>query len=120
MSNKLTDLKPVQLSIEPMTRLLLVKQGDNTVKLNRNDVIGIKRLRGGFYKEGVYTSNLIPKNRCTVDENGNIIIVCSDEYESNVVTISNHKKLDDLSRINEFIDKHRAEIAWEREFKGRW
>lgn len=120
MSIKITELKPVQLSIEPTTNLLLVKQGNNTVKLTRDSVIGMKRLREGFYKEGVYTSSLIPRNRFTIDENGTITIVCNDEYESNSVKIYNHKKLDDLERINEFVNKNKASIAWEREFKRRY
>ena len=114
------DLRPVQLSIEPQSRLLLVKQGENVIRLSRDSVIAMKKLREGFYKEGVYTSSLVPRNRFTVAENGYISITCKDDLESNVVVIANHKKLDDLKRIIEFVDKNRTKIAWEREFKGRW
>ena len=120
MSVKIAELKPVQLSIEPKSRLLSVKQGDNVVKLTRDSVIGMRKLREGFYKEGVYTSSLIPRNRFTVDERGYINITCKDELESNVVTIANHKKLDDLQRIIDFVDKNRTRIAWEREFRGKY
>jgi hypothetical protein len=55
-----------------------------------------------------------------VDENGSITITCKDEWESNVVFIVNHKKLDDLARIQQFVDKNKGRIAWAREFKGRY
>jgi hypothetical protein len=53
-----------------------------------------------------------------VAENGNITIVCKDDYEDNVVLLTN--KFHDLKRIEEFVDKNRGRIAWEREFKGRY
>jgi hypothetical protein len=114
------ELRPVQLSIEPQSRLLLVKQGDNVVKLTRDSVIAMKKLRRGEYKEGVYTSSLVPRNRFQVSENGYISIVCKDDIDSNVVIIANHRKLDDLQRISDFVDKNKTRIAWEREFRGRW
>lgn len=114
------NLHPVQLSIEKPSRLLLVKQGDNVVKLTRDSVIAMKKLREGFYKDGIYTSQLIPRNRFTVTENGNIVITCKDEFESSVVSIANHKKLDDLQRILDFVEKNKTKIAWEREFRGRY
>ena len=114
------ELKPVQLSIEPQSRLLLVKQGENVVKLTRDSVIAMKKLRRGEYKEGVYTSSLVPRNRFQVSENGYISIACKDDVDSNVVVIANHRKLDDLQRISDFVDKNKTRIAWEREFRGRW
>ena len=53
-------------------------------------------------------------------ENGTITIVCKDDWGDNIVTIANHKKLDDLERIQQFVDKNKARIAWEKEFKGRY
>ena len=117
---KTIDLNPVQLSIEPKTRLLVVKQGDNMVKITRDSVINMKKLREGGFESNVFTSTLSPRNRFTMAENGSITIVCKDDYEDNIVLIANHKKLDDLKRIQDFVDKNRARIAWEREFKGRY
>ena len=120
MSNFTKELNPVQLSIEANTRLLLVKQGDNVVKLTRDDVNGLKKLREGGFESNVYTTQIVPKSRCQVSENGFISIACKDEYESNVVVIANHKKLDDLQRILDYVDKNKGKIAWVREFRGRW
>ena len=117
---KTVELKPVQLSIEPQTRLLTIKQGDNEVKITRDHVIKMKKLREGALPNESFTSTLLPRNRFTVDENGTITIVCKDEWNDNVVVIANHKKLDDLERIQQFVDKNKARIAWEREFKGRY
>ena len=114
------DLIPVQLSIEPKTRLLVLKQGDNEVKITRDHVIKMKKLREGTLPNDCFTSLLVPRNRFTVSENGTITIICKDDWENNVVTVVNHKKLDDLQRIQDFVDKNKARIAWEREFKGRY
>ena len=122
-------LKPVQLSIEPQTRLLSIKQGDNEVKLTREDINGLQKLRNGDFNEigpkgekllGGYITKLVPKSRCTVDENGSITIICKDEWENNVVVIANHKKLDDLARIQQYVNKNKSRIAWAKEFKGRY
>jgi hypothetical protein len=117
---KMVELSPVQLEIEPKTRLLLIKQGSNEVKLGRESVMAMRKLREGKYESGVYTSSLVPRNRFTVAENGTISIVCKDDFESNAVVVANHKKLDDLKRIEEFVNKNKGRIAWEREFKGRY
>lgn len=120
------NLHPVQLSIEKPSRLLLVKQGDNVVKLTRNDVIKLDKLHKGELKDiggktlNVFTSQLIPRNRFTVAENGYIVITCKDEFESNVVVIAIHKKLDDLQRILDFVEKNNTKIAWSKEFRGRY
>lgn len=113
-------LRPVQLSIEPKTRLLVLKQGENEVKITRDHVIKMKKLREGTLPNDCFTSTLLPRNRFTVAENGTITVVCKDDWEDNVVVVSNHKKLDDLQRIQDFVDKNKGRIAWEREFKGRY
>ena len=109
---KTIELNPVQL--------LVVKQGDNEVKITRDHVIKMKKLREGTLPNDCFTSLLLPRNRFTVAENGTITIVCKDEWSDNVVVIANHKKLDDLERIQQFVDKNKARIAWEKEFKGRY
>ena len=117
---KMTELRPVQMSIEPQTRLLVLKQGDNEVKITRDHVIKMKKLREGTLPNNSFTSTLLPRNRFTKAENGTITIVCKDEWSDNVVVVANHKKLDDLKRIQDFVDKNKANIAWEKEFKGRY
>jgi hypothetical protein len=115
---KKVTLDPVQLSIEPQTRLLVLKQGKNEVKITRDHVVNMKKLREGKIEANAFCSTLTPRNRFTVAENGNITIVCKDDYEDNVVLLTN--KFHDLKRIEEFVDKNRGRIAWEREFKGRY
>ena len=115
---KKVTLDPVQLSIEPQTKFLVLKQGKNEVKITRDHVINMKKLREGKIEANAFCSTLTPRNRFTVAENGNITIVCKDDYEDNIVILTN--KFHDLKRIEEFVDKNRARIAWEREFKGRY
>ena len=114
------DLRPVQMSIEPQTRLLVLKQGDNEVKITRDHVIKMRKLRDGTLPNGCFTSLLSPRNRFTMTESGTITIACKDEWEDNTVVIANHKKLDDLQRIQDFVVVNKGKIAWEREFKGRY
>lgn len=116
---KITELKPLQISVEPKTNLLVLKQGDSEVKITRDHVINMKRLRDGSLPYDGFTSNLMPRNRFTIDDNGTITITCKDEWEDNEVIVANHKKLDDLKRIQDFVDKHKRVLAWERDFKGR-
>lgn len=113
-------LQPVQLSIEPQSRLLVIKQNENVVRITRNGVTAMKKLRNGEIKEGVYTSPIVPRCRFQVSENGYISINCKDDINNDVVIIANHKKLDDLQRILDFVEKNKARIAWDKDFRGRW
>ena len=117
---KQIELSPINLSIEPKTRLLIIKQGKNEVKLTRDSVLDMKRLVEGKINGKVYTSTIVPRNRFTASENGSITIVCKDDWEDNVVVITKHKKIDDYQRIIDYVDKNKARIAWDREFKGRF
>lgn len=123
------DLTPVQMAVEPQTRLLVVTQGNNTIKLTRDDVNNLQKLRNGEFNEigpkgekllGAFRTKLIPQSRCTVDENGNISIVCKDEYENNSIVLANHKKLNDLQRVLDFVKKNNSRIAWAKEFRGKY
>lgn len=116
---KKVTLEPVAISIEPKTHLLIIKQDNNEVKLTRNQIIGMKKLREGLIESNVYTSVLMPKNRFTKAENGQITVVCKDDWEDNVVVIDKHKKHDDFERILSFVDKNRAKIAWDKDLKRR-
>lgn len=112
-------LNPVQLSIEPKTKLLVLKQDGNEVKLTRDDVNDMKRLRKGLFDLNAFCSSLIPRKRFSMDENGSITISCKDTWEDNTVTLTNHKKLDDLQRVIDFVEGNKPYIAWEREFGKR-
>ena len=116
---KVLGLSPVQMSIEPMTNLLIVKQGENEVKITRDHVIKMRKLREGQLPNGCFTSTLLPRNKFTVAENGTITIQCKDDWGDNTVTVANHKKLDDLDRIEQYVNKNKTKIAWEREFRRR-
>ena len=116
---KKIELGPVQLSIEPKTHLLVIKQGTNEVKFTRDAVFGMKRVHDGKIESGVYTSTILPRNRITASENGSISIICKDDWEDNVVVLKKNKKIDDYQRVLDFVDKNKATIAWDREFRGR-
>lgn len=117
---KKIELEPVQLSIEPKTRLLVIKQGKNEVKFTRDAVIGMKKVSEGKIESGVYTSTILPRNRITASENGSISIICKDDWEDNIVVLKRYKKIDDYQRVLDYVDNNRAKIAWDREFRGRY
>ena len=117
---KKVEIDPVTLSIEPQTRLLLVKQGTNEVKLTRDAVIGLKKLKEGKIESGVFTTSLVPNNRLTVNNEGNITIICKDDWEDNAVILKKHHKVDDYDRLIQFVDSNRARIAWDRDLRGRY
>lgn len=112
-------LEPVSISIEPKTRLLSVKQGKYEIKLTRDQVIGMKKLRDGKMESNVYTSSLLPRNRFQMAENGQITVVCKDDWEDNVVVLNKTKKYDDFERVVTFVDNNRAKIAWDKELRRR-
>ena len=114
------ELEPIQLSIEPKTRLLVIKQGTNEVKLTRDSVLGLKRLKEGKIESGVYTSTLVPRNRFVASENGSVSIICKDDWEDNVVVIKKHKKINDYQRVLDYVGKNKTQIAWDRDSKGRY
>lgn len=112
-------LEPVQLSIEPQTRLLLVQQGDNTIRMTRDQVNNLKRLRENEFEDNVFTSTLKPINRFHKNDAGSIIASCVNDYGDDTVVIQNTKRYDDLARITAFVDQNRTRIAWSRDFRRR-
>jgi len=120
----------VKLSIEPKTRLLLIRQGDNEVKLTRDAIIGMRKLHDGENSNEAYVSPLIPRSRFTVAQDGSVSIVCKDEWESNVILLKKHTKektilgkkvmlpIDDYQRVLDYVDSNKTRIAWAKEFKG--
>lgn len=112
-------LEPVQLSIEPQTRLLLVQQGDNTIRMTRDQVNKLKRLRENEFEDNVFTSTLKPTNKFQKNDTGSIIASCVNDYGDDTVVIQNTKRWDDLARITAFVDQNKTRIAWSRDFKRR-
>ena len=117
---KKVELDPVRLSIEPKTRLLVVEQDGNEIKLTRNQVNNLRKLREGAFEDNVFTSTIIPRNRFQMDANGGIVASCLNEISNDNVTIKRHRKKDDLQRIFDYVEKNKGRIAWDRDFKGRF
>lgn len=112
-------LNPVQLTIEPKTHLLILKQGNSEVKITRDSVINMRKLRNGVFEDNCFTSQITPRNKFTMSENGTITIVCKDDIMTDAVIITKHRKLDDLERVENYVEHHKPYIAWERDFKRK-
>lgn len=117
---KKVSLDPVRLSIEPKTKLLVIEQDGNEIKVTRNQVNNLRKLREGSFDGNVFTSTIIPRNRFQMDANGSIVATCINEYNNDTVTIKRHRKVDDLQRIFDYVEKNKGRIAWDRDFKGKF
>lgn len=112
-------LTPVQISIEPKTKLLQLQQGDNVVKITRDVVNNIRKLKEGKYDTNTFTSKLTPINKVTLTTDNKITIVCKDDWEDNAVVLSKYRKVEDVQRIFDFVERNKAKIAWDRDFFRR-
>ena len=112
-------LSPVQISIDKLTGMLELKQGQNKVKLTRDDVFNMGKLYQGKFDANGFTSSVISHQHFAVDPDGIITISCQDEYENTTVFVKKHRKTHDLERIQEFVNHNKGRIAWDRDFRGR-
>lgn len=112
-------LEPVQISIEPISRMLLIKQGENEIRLTRDQVNNMTRLRNHEYESDVFTSTITPRNKFQLADNGNIIATCKNDYSDDTIVIQNTKRYDDLQRIINYVDRNKPRIAWARDFRRK-
>jgi hypothetical protein len=121
MATEVKDIRltPIQLAIDAPTGLLSLTQGSNTVKVTRDDVFNMGKLREGKFDANGFTSNIISHQHFAVDSEGNITISCKDDYENTTVVIRRHRRVHDFERIQEFVNHNKAKISWDRDFRGR-
>ena len=112
-------LGPVQLTIDAPTGLLSLTQGTSTVKVTRDDVFNMSKLREGKFDANAFISTITPHQRFSVDTEGDITISCKDDYENTTVVIGRHRRVHDFERIQEFVNHNKAKISWDRDFRGR-
>ena len=112
-TKKLTRIggKSINLTIEYPTHVLVVSQGDNEIKLTKDQVNDLRMLKEGTkYKDGVFTSQF-PSNRFEKYDNGNIIIKAVSEFNDGIVVLNS----DQVDKVVRFKDKHRPKITWTRD-----
>ena len=108
---------PVSISIEPKTNFMVLKQGENEVKITKNDAYFIKCVGNGENPDS-YVSGVTGFNFSTCGEEGKRGVLISNE--ENTVLLKKRKKADnDLKAVEEYVNKYRAKIAWDRDFRRR-
>ena len=111
---------PVDIGIDRKTRLIVVKQGEQTIRLTKDQVSVLNRLRKGEMPNDGYITTTLPRTRFKV-MNDDMISMCSDDgSEKNLIILKRTRKYDDLERITAFMEANRPRIAWSRDFKKRF
>ena len=110
---------PVDIGIDRKARLIVVKQGGQTIRLTKDQVSVLNRLRKGEMPNDGYITTTFPRTRFKV-MNEDMISMCSDDgSEKNLIVLKRTRKYDDLERITAFMEANRPRIAWSRDFKKR-
>lgn len=112
-------LKPLEIGIEPKSHLLYIQQGENVIRMTRDEVNNLRKLRNGEFRDNQFAGQVVPRNYYEMKENGNIIVKSTDGDISNTVLIQKCKRFDDVERILSFADLNHGSIAWTRDFRGR-
>ena len=116
MGLKKISLDQITLGIDPVTRMVTLKQGENVIKMTRDQVNGIKALKEGKYPEtNMYTSQIIPRNKFRLQPTGAILAECTDEYNAATILINSRGYKGILS----YFDSNRGKISWDRDLKRR-
>lgn len=111
---------PVDIGIDRKARLIVVKQGEQTIRLTKDQVSVLNRLRKGEMPNDGYITTTLPRTRFKV-MNEDMISMCSDDgSEKNLIVLKRTRKYDDLERITAFMEANRPRIAWSRDFKKRF
>lgn len=109
-------LPPVGISTSKTTKFLTIKQGENEISLSRDAINNLRMLREGKFENSYNMfSRPMLKTKFSMDENQNITATC----DNDTVVLRKTKRYDDVKRILEYTDKHKKNIAWEREFRRR-
>lgn len=112
-------LKPLEIGIEPRSRLLYIQQGENVIRMTRDEINNLRKLRNGEFRDSQFAGQILPRNYYELKENGNIVAKSTDGDITNTVLIQKTKKFDDVERIVSFADLNHGNIAWTRDFRGR-
>lgn len=111
---------PVDIGIDRKARLIVVKQGEQTIRLTKDQVSVLNRLRKGEMPNDGYITTTLPRTRFKV-MNDDMISMCSDDgSEKNLIILKRTRKYDDLERITAFMESNRPRLAWSRDFKKRF
>ena len=113
MALKQVSLEQIQLGINPITRMLQVKQGDNVIHLTRNQILGLKNLKENKYETNTYTSQITPRNKFKLTDSGSILMTCNDQYHEATVLLNRIG----YKGIMQYTEAHKGKIAWDKDIR---
>lgn len=105
---------PINLSIEPISRLVLVRQGNNSIKLTVEQINGLKRLK--MCEIETYQSKVKPKNSFKLLKNFNILAKC---IETNSIILFDTNERKDIDILANFLENNRGKIARDIDLKEK-
>ncbi len=108
---------PISISIEPKTRFMVLKQGENEVRITKDDAYFIKCTGKGENPES-YTSGVTGCHFATCGEEGKKGVIISDN-ENTVLLKKRKKGKNDFYNVEQYVEKNRPRIAWNRDFRYR-
>lgn len=115
-----TNSEPVELSVDRRSKLLVVKQGNYQIRLTKDQVTALNKLRNGEMPNDAYITSTMPRTRFKLQSNGTISMRNNDGVEQNLIVLKKTRRYDDLERITAFMEANRPHIAWSRDFKKRY
>ncbi len=104
---------PIKTNLEPKSRLVLIQQGSNTIKVTVEQIAALKELREG--KAENYRSRMKPHNKFKLMKNFNILGEC--EETDSIIYFQCNEERDDVKTLCDFLENNRGNIARERDFK---
>lgn len=103
--------KSINLSIEYPSHVIVISQGDNQIKVTKDQVNDLRMLKEGTkYPDGVFTAQF-PSNRYEKHDNGNIVVKALSEFNDGIIVL-NPSQVDKVVR---YMDKNRPKITWTRD-----
>lgn len=103
--------RKIELSIEPKTHVIVISQGDNEVKVTKDQVNSLRMLRDGTkYPDGTFTAKF-PSNKFEKHDDNLIVASAVSEYNDSVVMLNSAQ----VDKIVRYMDKNRPYVTWERD-----
>jgi len=116
-SNNLTRINvgDISLSINPHTRTISLKQGDDVIEMTRDQVIGLRKLKNREFETNVYTAQVFPHNTFKLLPSGIVTVDCKESFNSASLTLNAIA----CKSIAQFTENNKGRIAWDRDIKRR-
>lgn len=115
MGKKLISDTPIKLNIEPISRLVTVEQGDNSMVLTYEQITALKALSEGSIE--TYISTVKPINKFKLLKNYTILVECN-ETNSTFYLRADDKR-NDIEQLLVLQESNKGCIARNKDIKNK-